>query len=112
MLSGAFEAAFASEGVDFDRARGEFQVHRHFVGEVELVGDGLARYWTARTLEREGVHVWEGDGRTPQIRVVVPVGEGGEWSVSGGGDLVRHPRLYDLAQDLRTRFQAVGFNDR
>ena len=52
VLSGAFEAAFASEGVDFDRARGAFQVHRHFVGEVELVGDGLTRYWTQRTLER------------------------------------------------------------
>ena len=70
--------------------------------------DGLARYWTARTLEREGVHVWEGDGRAPQIRVVVPVGEGGEWSVSGGGAPVRHPRLYDLAQDLRARFQSLA----
>ena len=108
VLSGAFEAAFASEGVDFDRARGEFQVHRHFVGEVELVGDGLARYWTARTLEREGVHVWEGDGRAPPIRVVVPDGEGGEWSVSGGGAPVSHPRLYDLAQDLRARFQSLA----
>ena len=107
VLSGAFEAAFASEGVDFDRARGAFQVHRHFVGEVELVGDGLARYWTARTLEREGVYVWDGDGRAPPIRVVVPVREGGEWSVSGGGAPVRHPRLYDLAQELRTRFQSV-----
>ena len=107
VLSGAFEAAFASEGVDFDRARGAFHVHRHVVGEVELVGDGLARYWTARTLEREGVHVWEGDGRAPPIRVVVPDKEGGEWSVSGGGAPVRHPRLYDLAQELRTRSQAV-----
>ena len=67
-----------------DRVRGAFQVHRHFVGEVELVGDGLVRYWTARTLEREGVHVWDGEGRAPPIRVVVPGGEGGEWSVSGG----------------------------
>ncbi|MDE2752349.1 MAG: hypothetical protein OXI83_07220, partial [Gemmatimonadota bacterium] len=93
--------------VDFDRARGEFQVHRHFVGEVELVGDGLARYWTARALEREGVHVWEGDGPAPPIRVVVPDGEGGEWIVSGGGAQVRHPCLYDLALELRARFQTV-----
>ncbi|MDE0393978.1 MAG: ABC transporter ATP-binding protein [Gammaproteobacteria bacterium] len=107
VLSGAFEAAFASEGVDFDRARGTFRVDRRFVGEVELVGEGLARYWTARTLEREGVHVWEGDGRAPPVRVVVPGGEGGEWSVSGGGAPVSHPRLYDLAQELRTRFRAV-----
>ncbi|MXV94772.1 MAG: ABC transporter ATP-binding protein [Gemmatimonadetes bacterium] len=107
VLSGAFEAAFASEGVDFDRARGEFQVHRHFVGEVELVGDGLARYWTARALEREGVHVWEGDGPAPPILVVVPDGEGGEWIVSGGGAQVRHPCLYDLALELRARFQTV-----
>ena len=107
VLSGAFEAAFASEGVDFDRARGEFVVHRHFVGEVELIGDGPARHWTARMLEREGVHVWEGDGRAPPIRVVVPGAERGEWRVSGGGAPVCHPHLYDLAQELRTRFQAV-----
>ena len=107
VLSGAFEAAFESEGVDFDRARGAFQVHRHFVGEVELVGDGLARYWTARTLEREGVHVWDGVGKTPSVRVTVPLAEGNEWSVDGGGDPARHARLYDLAQELRTRFQAT-----
>ena len=108
VLSGAFEEAFASEGVDFDRARGTFRVHRHGVGEVELIGDGLARDWTARTLEREGVHVWEGDGQMPRLRVVVPDREGGEWTVvSGDGTPVRHRRLYDLAQELRTRFQAV-----
>ena len=107
VLSGAFEVAFASEGVDFDRARGTFRVDRRFVGEVELIGEGLARYWTARTLEREGVHVWEGEGRAPPVRVVVPAGEGGEWCVSGGGAPVSHPRLYDLAQELRARFRAV-----
>lgn len=107
VFSGAFEAAFGSEGVDFDRARGAFQVQRHFVGEVEFVGDGLAHYWTARTLEREGAHVRDGDGRAPPIRVVVPVREGGEWSVSGGGAPVRHPRLHDLAQELRTRLRSV-----
>ena len=107
VLSGAFEKAFASEGVDFDRARGAFQVHRHFVGEVELVGDGLARYWTARTLEREGVHVWDGNGDTPSVRVTVPTADGEQWSVAGGGDPARHARLYDLAQELRTRFRAT-----
>ena len=49
---GAFEAAFAGAGVDFDRERGALRVHGNCVGEVELVEAGLARYWTARTLER------------------------------------------------------------
>ena len=107
VLSGAFEAAFASEGVDFDRARGAFQVHRRFVGEVELLGDGLLRHWTTRALEREGVHVWEGAGDAPSIQITVPGAEGGEWRLTGGGDPVRHAHLYDLAQELRVRFQAT-----
>ncbi|MEM7417499.1 MAG: ABC transporter ATP-binding protein [Gemmatimonadota bacterium] len=107
VLSGAFEAAFHSEGVDFDPTRGAFQVHRHFVGEVELVGDGLLRYWTERTLEREGVHVWTGEGASPDVSVSVPLDTTGQWAVSGRGESTRFGLLYDLAQDIRTRFHAT-----
>ena len=33
---GAFEAGFAGAGVDFDRERGAFRMHRNCVGEVDL----------------------------------------------------------------------------
>ena len=107
VLSGAFESAFASEGVDFDAERGAFQLHRHFVGEVELVGNGLASLWTARTLEREGVHVWEGTGPAPSTRVIVEGGSPASWRIAGGGEDTRHATLYDLALDLRRRFAAT-----
>ena len=73
VLSGAFEAAFASEGVDFDRTRGAFVVHRHFVGEVELIGDGLARYWTARMLEQRACASGRGTGAHPRFVWSCPV---------------------------------------
>lgn len=104
VLDGSFEAAFASEGVDFDRGHGAFQVHHHFVGEVELVGEGLLRYWTARTLEREGVHAWDGTGSAPETRVVA---EEGRWQLASAGSTTEHPTLYALAQDLRHRFAAT-----
>jgi iron complex transport system ATP-binding protein len=107
VLSGAFESAFASEGVDFDAARGAFQLHRHFVGEVELVGNGLASLWTARTLEREGVHVWSGTGSAPEVRVVVEGGDPVAWRIMTPAGDARHPTLYDLALDLRRRFAAT-----
>jgi iron complex transport system ATP-binding protein len=103
VLSGAFEAAFASEGVDFDRSQGSFRVHQHFLGEVELMGiDGPERYWTVRTLEREGVRIWDGRGPTPDARITI--GAQGRWEIDHAGRSVRHSRLQDLAADLRRRF--------
>ncbi len=107
VLSGAFESAFASEGVDFDATRGAFQVHRHFVGEVELVGDGLPAQWTARTLEREGVHVWSGAGPVPSTRVIAEGGDPVGWRITGDGQETRLSSLYDLALELRRRFAAT-----
>ncbi|MEM1128607.1 MAG: ABC transporter ATP-binding protein [Bacteroidota bacterium] len=57
VLSGAFEAAFASEGVDFDRERGTFQIHQDEHLPVHVQGEGAARYWTQHALEREGCRV-------------------------------------------------------
>ena len=107
VLSGAFESAFANEGVDFDRERGAFQVHRHFVGEVELVGEGLASLWTARTLEREGVRVWDGAGSPPALKVVVDGGASHRWRIVSGERDAPLPALYDLALELRRHFEAT-----
>jgi iron complex transport system ATP-binding protein len=57
VLSGAFQNVFHSEGVEFDPYAGAFKLHRPVVGQVDLVGEGLAALWTARALEREGFAV-------------------------------------------------------
>jgi iron complex transport system ATP-binding protein len=105
VLNGSFAETFAAEGVSFDEVRGAFQVHHHFVGEVELVGDGLARNWTARALEREAVRVWDGASAHPGVRVAI--GSQG-WRLEHGGIVAEFEQLYDLVQAIRRRFSAIG----
>ncbi|MFD2786718.1 ABC transporter ATP-binding protein [Hymenobacter rubripertinctus] len=54
VLSGAFAAAFAREGLAFNPATGTFELHAPTGPPVQLVGDGAAAFWTRRALEREG----------------------------------------------------------
>ncbi len=81
VLGGAFEAAFASEGISFDRARGSFHVHPPAYRRVALVGDGLAGVWTARALERAGCLVVGGD-EPALARVIISGSEAApRWNV-------------------------------
>ncbi len=57
VLSGAFEDAFRSEGIDFDRASGSFRVHRQPIGRATIVGDGVEAAWMARAAERVGYEI-------------------------------------------------------
>jgi iron complex transport system ATP-binding protein len=57
VLNGAFQSVFHSEGVEFDAYAGAFKLRRSIMGQVDLVGDGLAALWTTRALEREGFAV-------------------------------------------------------
>lgn len=70
VLSGAFEAAFHSEGVEFDPQIGTFRVHHHQIGQIGLLGDGLRAIWTRRALERIGYEVIENDRILPCVEVV------------------------------------------
>jgi iron complex transport system ATP-binding protein len=54
VLSGAFEAAFASEGVQFQPELGSFRIRSTQRGHLHVQGSGLARLWTVRALERAG----------------------------------------------------------
>jgi iron complex transport system ATP-binding protein len=57
VLSGAFERAFAGEGVQFDAELGSFRMRTAPRGEIRVRGSGLARVWTVRALERAGYRV-------------------------------------------------------
>ncbi|MEL7248521.1 MAG: ABC transporter ATP-binding protein [Bacteroidota bacterium] len=57
ILNGAFEQAFASEGVTFNRHSGAFHIQQHYDQNVELLGEGEAALWTRRALEREGLAI-------------------------------------------------------
>ena len=54
VLSGAFESAFRSEGLVFDRSSGTFSRARTMRGAVLLEAQGMEAYWAQRALERVG----------------------------------------------------------
>jgi iron complex transport system ATP-binding protein len=68
VLSGAFEAAFRSEGVQFDSYTGSFHTRLAAAGVVDLHGGGLPAIWTTRALERAGYCVAPG-GHSAPLRV-------------------------------------------
>ncbi len=70
VLSGAFEAAFAGEGVIFDRATGAFRVEQTTRGAVVVVGEGVAAIWTRRALARAGFSVVDA-GSTPSLCIEI-----------------------------------------
>lgn len=54
VLNGAFEQAFQSEGVQFDKQTGSFKAKHVSNKTIALEGEGIRRIWTERALERAG----------------------------------------------------------
>ncbi len=61
VLDGAFETAFQSEGVVFDRETGSFRVSGEALATVAVNGHGAVRRWTVRGLERAGLRAVSGE---------------------------------------------------
>ncbi len=99
VLSGAFEAAFRSEGVEFDREIGSFRVSANGVGQVTLVGEGVDALWTRRALEREGFTV-TANGATTRVEIVSQ-GGGTRWRVMANDTVHEYDTLYSLLASLR-----------
>jgi iron complex transport system ATP-binding protein len=81
VLSGAFESAFASEGVQFEPELGSFRIRPALQGSIRVHGNGPARVWTARALERAGYRIVEGEASTAVV--VASEGTGNSWSIEG-----------------------------
>jgi iron complex transport system ATP-binding protein len=102
VLGGAFEATFATEGISFDRHQGHFRIHPPTRRRIALMGDGVAREWTARALERAGYAAVTRD-EPVELRITV-TGDGRQpcWEVQMDGDAPQHVRtLRDLVALVR-----------
>ena len=100
VLSGAFAAAFAREGLAFDHATGTFALHAPMGQAVQLVGTGAATFWTRRALEREGfVPTLE----SAALRVTAPTApDTGSWtSQLGDQPAQNHKTVEALLRALR-----------
>ncbi|MEM9953088.1 MAG: ABC transporter ATP-binding protein [Chloroflexota bacterium] len=98
VLSGAFEKAFRSEGVQFDPRTGSFRSVEQAQKEIAVVGDGVARIWTERALERAGFVI------TPDTDTVVYITEDG-WQIKRDTlDVsIEKKSLYDVVQYLKIK---------
>lgn len=101
ILSGAFEAAFRTEGVQFDPYTGSFRTNITPAGQVDLFGDGLAALWTTRALERAGFCVVPGGDSSP-IRIDL-IGQGGaiRWRITQADKITESNSLGELIELLR-----------
>ena len=101
MLSGAFEAAFKGEGVQFDAYTGSFRSDTQPADMVDLHGEGLPALWTIRALEREGFCVVRG-GTESAVRITVQQHEQTtRWQLNWNGREQASTSLYDLITALR-----------
>ncbi len=102
VLSGAFETAFKSEGVQFDAYSGSFRSDYPASGIVDLSGEGLPALWTLRALEREGFCVVR-DGQQSPIQVTVGLqGQTPVWQINMNGRQQTSTSLYEVISLLRT----------
>lgn len=82
VLRGAFSSVFTTALVSFDPATGAFHAAAHSRGAVSLGGEGIARVWTSRALERAGYEIVAA-GRAKLGVEVATNGSGPCWWVSG-----------------------------
>jgi iron complex transport system ATP-binding protein len=95
VLSGAFEQAFASEGVMFDPQTGAFRVAQPSGQRVTVSGEGLRMVWLQRMLARGGFTVGEGMGE-PHVMVTAQ-----GWRVTREGRSTDHADLSGVLAALR-----------
>ena len=94
VLDGSLGEAFCSSGLRFDIERGEWGMARLAGRPVRLLGEGSARTWALRALERVGFH--EAD----TADLTVHVGSGG-YRLLRGGHAQDFVLLGELVEALR-----------
>lgn len=95
VLSGAFEAAFRSEGVQFDPATGAFRLSDQPARSVRVIGAGVAAIWTRRALERAGFGITENGEAAAQVELLYQDGAPC-WRLTINDTTRSYTSLYDL----------------
>lgn len=96
VLNGGFEAAFRSEGVQFDEHSGMFKINGAHSGYVTLQGEGVPAIWTRRALERAGFTVTSDPLGDHPVVEVAPLGRETRWRFRFQGQIEDYQSVYDL----------------
>lgn len=97
VLNGSFEAAFESEGINFDKESGSFNIHNEYRQSVALQGEGDNAIWTERALRRNGISV---DPSSSTMVSVDDTSENQSWTISSNDFSNQYESIYDLIQGL------------
>ena len=117
VLSGAFADTFASEGVEFNVASGEFYLHLPYKGEINVIGEGIATIWTIRALQRVGFRVKQDENyssigdtthtllprSSTQISIeIISNSEQILWRITNSKTVYTHNSLYEIIKVLNS----------
>ncbi|MGJ3237939.1 MAG: ABC transporter ATP-binding protein [Anaerolineae bacterium] len=94
VLNGAFESAFHSAGVPFDRQTGAFSIERTTRPTIAVQGAGIAYLWTCRALKRAGYGIATDDDSSSVFCVCII-----------GDD--EHPRWHLHHDDIHTQHESI-----
>lgn len=94
VINGAFNMLFKDSLVRFNQADGSFSFRSEFKGNIRVRGEGIARTWTEKALNRAGYGV---SGGIAEINIEVISGIGNtRWSVEKGQMKKDFTSVYDL----------------
>jgi iron complex transport system ATP-binding protein len=97
ILSGAFEAAFRAEGVNFDATTGAFRVGGDTRAKIHLHGNDLFAIWTRRALERAGFDVSSNGGAA----LAHVEADAGRWRLISGETCTEYASIYELIEAIK-----------
>jgi iron complex transport system ATP-binding protein len=101
VLSGAFDHLFSDSLVKFNRNDGSFTFRNTARGTINITGEGLARIWTEKALNRAGYSITETNS---ELKVEINNGLNGlSWSLIGQPVKKDFNRIYDLVKWLSVK---------
>ncbi|NJO82562.1 MAG: ABC transporter ATP-binding protein [Blastochloris sp.] len=103
ILNRAFESAFQSEGLNFNRETGTFNTNHQMGRVVAVIGSNVAYTWTCRALERAGFTLAQ-NGTVPDICIEVQGNDDQpDWRLSSGSTQTTYTSIHDLLQALNQK---------
>lgn len=105
ILSGAFEAAFRSEGLIFNRETGSFAVHQDIRHIVAVSGEGFVHAWTRRAVERAGFALAHAGTDADVCIEIVNDDTQPQWTLIAAHTQTPHSTIRSLLQALTEHFQ-------
>lgn len=99
VLNGSFGQAFNKDGILFDRATGNFNMHVPGLKSIAVNGDGIAAFWTRKALLRMGFNI-SGPIIDSWTVAVEEDQDRSTWTLARAGEIIVNTTLRDFLNHL------------